>query len=58
MEMLMYLGFAMLAALLLIFVAKVVMNFLIRKPMDYYDKEEKRQDDLIMQPIRDAKKGN
>lgn len=58
MEMLMYLGFAMLAALLLIFVAKVVMNFLIRKPTDYYDKEEKRQDDLIMQPIRDAKKGN
>lgn len=59
MEMLIYLVFAMLAALVLIVLAKVVMQFLIRKPADYYLKEEAAQDDLIMAKIRDAqKKGN
>lgn len=55
MEMLKFLGFALLASLVLIVVAKVLLNFLIRKPTDYYTKEEARQDDLIMEPIRNRK---
>ena len=59
MEMLLYLVFAMIAALVLIVLAKVVLQFLIRKPADYYLKEEALQDDLIMEKIREAqRKGN
>lgn len=56
MEMLKFLGFAVVAALVLIVLAKVVLQFLIRKPVDYYDKEELRQDDLIMEPIRSLRR--
>lgn len=52
MEMLKFLGFAILASLVLIVLAKIVMQKFMRKPADYYDKEEMRQDDLIMEPIR------
>lgn len=58
MEMLKFLGFALIASLALIVLAKVILQFLIRKPADYYIEEEARQDDLIMKPIREERKGN
>lgn len=57
MEMVKFLGFAILASLVLIVLAKVIMQKFMRKPVDYYDKEEQRQDDLVMKFIR-SKKGN
>lgn len=57
MEMVKFLGFAILASLVLIVLAKVIMQKFMRKPVDYYDKEEQRQDDLVMKLIR-SKKGN
>ena len=56
MEMLLFFGVAILSAVVLIVLAKVVLNGLIRRPSDYYEKEEQAQDDLIMEPIRNAGK--
>ena len=56
-EMLLYLIVAMLSALVIIVLAKFVLQILIRRPADYYDKAEKEQDDLMMAPIREAEKG-
>lgn len=56
MEMLMYLGIAMLSALVLIVLAKFVLQYIIRRPADYYEKAEIEQDDMIMSVIREAEK--
>lgn len=53
-EMLMYLGIAMLSALVIIVLAKFVLQFIIRRPADYYLKEEQKQDDLMMAMIRES----
>lgn len=53
MEMILYLVVSIIAAFVLIFLAKVVLQKLIRRPVDYYEKEEIRQDDLIMKEIRE-----
>lgn len=58
MEMVKFLGFAILASLVLIVLAKVIMQKFMRKPVDYYDKEEQRQDDLVMKLIRSKKGAN
>ncbi len=55
-EMLLYLIIAMLSALVIIVLAKFVLQTLIRRPADYYEKAEKEQDDLMMAPIREAEK--
>ena len=59
MEMLKYFIAAIVIALVLFVLAKIILQFLIRRPTDYYTKEEKRQEDMMMEPIREAnKKGN
>ena len=53
-EMLKFLIVAMLSALVIIVLAKFVLQLLIRRPADYYEKAQKEQDDLMMAPIREA----
>ena len=47
-EILRYLGIAFASSVLLIVLSKVVMQFLLRRPADYYLKEEYRQEELIL----------
>lgn len=56
-EMLLYLIVAIISALVIIVLAKFLLQNLIRRPADYYEKAEKEQDDLMMAPIREAEKG-
>ena len=47
-EVLRYLGIAFASSVLLIVLSKVIMQFLLRRPADYYLKEEYRQEELIL----------
>lgn len=47
-EILRYLGIAFASSVLLIVLSKVIMQFLLRRPADYYLKEEYRQEELIL----------
>lgn len=55
-EMIKFFIFAILAAAVLIVLAKFVLQNIIRKPADYYLKEEAAQDDAIMEPIRESER--
>ena len=43
-----YLGIAFASSVLLIVLSKIVMQFLFRRPADYYLKEEYRQEEIIL----------
>ena len=47
-EILRYLGIAFASSALLLVLSKIVMQFLFRRPADYYLKEEYRQEELIL----------
>lgn len=47
-EVLRYLGIAFASSVLLIVLSKVIMQFLFRRPADYYLKEEYRQEEIIL----------
>lgn len=55
-EMLKFFIVAIVAAAVLIVLAKFVLQNVIRRPSDYYLKDEQIQDDAIMEPIRSAEK--
>lgn len=55
-EMLKFFIVAIVAAAVLIVLAKFVLQNVIRRPSDYYLKEEQIQDDAIMEPIREAER--
>jgi hypothetical protein len=48
MEFLRYLGIAFASSALLLVLSKIVMQFLFRRPADYYLREEYRQEELIL----------
>jgi len=47
-EILRYLGIAFASSALLLVLSKIVMQFLFRRPADYYLREEYRQEELIL----------
>ena len=47
-EIMRYLGIAFASSVLLIVLSKIVMQFLFRRPADYYLKEEYRQEEIIL----------
>lgn len=53
-ELLIFLGFSMLSALALIVVAKFVLQHIIRRPTDYYEKDEITQENENMRRIRES----
>ncbi|MBQ0041111.1 MAG: hypothetical protein KBS56_03695 [Clostridiales bacterium] len=55
-ELLIYLGYAMLSALVLIVVAKFMLQYIIRRPVDYYEKDEIAQEEENMRKIREAER--
>ena len=48
METLEYLGIAFVCSVLLIIMSKIILQSLIRRPADYYDAEELRQEELML----------
>ena len=48
MEILRYLGIAFASSVLLLVLSKIIMQALLRRPADYYLKEEYRQEELIL----------
>lgn len=55
-ELMIFFGFSMLSALVLIVVAKFVLQHIIRRPTDYYEKDEIAQEDENMRKIREAER--
>lgn len=55
-ELMIFFGFSMLSALVLIVVAKFVLQNIIRRPTDYYEKDEIAQEDENMRKIREAER--
>lgn len=55
-ELLIYFGYAMLSALVLIIVAKFMLQYIIRRPVDYYEKGEMAQEEENMRKIREAER--
>ena len=47
-ETLEYLGIAFISSALLIIMSKIILQSLIRRPADYYDAEELRQEELML----------
>ena len=47
-EILRYLGIAFASSVLLLVLSKVIMQFILRRPADYYLKEEYKQEELIL----------
>ena len=47
-ETLEYLGIAFISSVLLIIMSKIILQSLIRRPADYYDAEELRQEELML----------
>ena len=53
-ELLIFFAYSMLSAAVLIVVAKFVLQHLIRRPVDYYEKDEIAQENENMRLIREA----
>ncbi len=47
-EILRYLGIAFASSVLLLVLSKIIMQFILRRPADYYLKEEYKQEELIL----------
>ena len=55
-ELMIFFGYSILSAAVLIVVAKFVLQNIIRRPNDYYEKDEKAQEDENMRKIRESER--